>query len=91
MTDQPSDDQIDTANERGRALVDELYAALGQVCDRQTSYLSAMQILMARSGLEVQEALDCITSLLAHNLCDDRPIRLALVPVEAPPAGTTKH
>ena len=93
MTDQATDDQIDNINERGRALVDELYAALSEVCDRPTAYLSAMQLLLARSGLGVQEIVDAVTTLLGHNLCGDAPIRLAIVPAgdATPQPAVTKH
>ena len=91
MAEQPTETQIDSVNQRAGVLVDELYATLAEVCDPSTAYLSAMQSLLARSGLDAQAIVDAITTLLAHNLCGDRPIRLAIVPVEAPPPGVTKH
>ena len=86
-----TDSEIATANERGRDLVDELYEVLGKVCDRQTAYLSIMQIALAKSGLSPQEVVDAVTALLGHNLCGDQPIRLTIVPVadEASPSGPT--
>ena len=93
MIEEPTGDEIASVNERGRELVDALYGALGEVCDRETAFLSAMQILLSRSGLGPQQVVDAVTALLGHNLCGDQPIRLTIVPVadEASPAGPTTH
>ncbi len=93
MIVEPTGDEMATANERGRELVDELYSALGKVCDRETAYLSAMQILLSRSGLGPQKVVDQVTALLAHNLCNDEPIRLTIEPLadEQPSPDITKH
>ena len=78
-----AEDEIASVNKRGRELVDQLYGVLDEVCDRQCAYLSAMQILLSRSGLDPQEVLDALTSLVAHNLCGDAPIRLFVVRSDA--------
>ena len=51
---EPTDDEMATANERARELADALYGVLDKICDRETAYLSAMQILLARSGLSAR-------------------------------------
>ena len=91
---EPTDVEMATANKRGGELVDELYGALDKICDRETALLSAMQILLSRSGLGPQQVVNVVTSLLAHNLCNDQPIQLAIMPVadETPQPGvTTRH
>ncbi len=91
---EPTDDEMATANERARELADALYGVLDKICDRETAYLSAMQILLARSGLSPQQVVDAVTVLLGHNLCGDQPIRLTIEPVadETPQPGvTTRH
>ena len=76
-----TDAELAAINERARALADELLAAV-DLGDRQLAYLSAMQLLIARSGLGPQQVIDALTSLIAHNLCEDQPIRLAILPAE---------
>ena len=88
-----TEDQLASVNQRVGALADQLYEVLGEVCDRQTAYLSIMQVVLARSGLEAQDIIDLVTTLLAHNLCGDAPIRLAILPAGGDDADptTTKH
>ena len=76
-----TDEDLATMNRRGGELVDELFAVL-DVGDRQMAYLSAMQMLLSRSGLEPQAFINALTSLVSHNLCDDAPVRLAVLPFE---------
>lgn len=80
------DDEIARINDRGRDLVDQLLAVV-DLGDRQCAYLSAMQLLLSRSGLDPQEVLDALTSLVAHNLCAGAAIRLVVVRAdgETPP------
>ena len=93
MTDEMTGDEIASVNERAQALVDQLYDVLGEVCDGETSFLSVSQIVLARSGLDPQQVLGALTSLVQHNLCGDQPIRLAVVPVadETAPTRPTTH
>ena len=93
MIEEPTDEALANVNARGRELVDKLYAALDEVCDRENAYLSAMQILLSRSGLGPQQVVDAVTALLGHNLCNDEPIRLSILPAGdgTPLPGVTKH
>ena len=93
MTEEPTDEALASVNDRAQALVDQLYEVLGEVCDGETSFLSVSQIVLARSGLDPQQVLNVLTSLIQHNLCGDRPIRLAIMPVadEQPSPDITKH
>ena len=90
---EPTDDEMATANKRGGELIDELYGVLDKICGKETAYISAMQMLLARSGLSPQQVVDAVTTLLGHNLCNDEPIRLTIEPVadETPLSGATKH
>ncbi|MCY4500145.1 MAG: hypothetical protein OXE57_01085 [Alphaproteobacteria bacterium] len=89
---EPTEAHIEEMNRRGRELVDELLALLAPV-GRDTALLSAMQILVSRAGVEPQELLDAITSLVSHNLCAGAPIRLIVARPDAdPPAPDgTRH
>ena len=91
---EPTDDEMATANKRGGELIDELYGVLDKICGKETAYISAMQMLLARSGLSPQQVVDAVTTLLAHNLCNDEPIRLTIEPVAdeaSQPDVTTRH
>ena len=61
--------------------------------DRQCAYISAMQVLLTRAGIEPHQVLDALTTLPAQNLCGDAPIRLVIVRAdgETPPSDATKH
>ena len=93
MIEEPTDEALASVNDRAQALVDQLYEVLGEVCDGETAYVSAMQILLSRSNLGPQQVVDAVTALLGHNLCDDAPIRLTILPAgdETPLPGVTKH
>ena len=88
LTDAPNltDDEMDAINERARGLADELLALL-DLGDRQCAYISAMQVLIGRCGLDPQQVLYAQASVISHNLCGDEPIRL----VVARPEGNAQQ
>ncbi len=77
---------MDAINERARGLADELLALL-DLGDRQCAYISAMQVLIGRCGLDPQQVQYAQASVISHNLCGDEPIRL----VVARPEGNAQQ